>query len=209
MSGTAGVAAATSGPGGVGGSLAGTSGAGAAAVVSTGGVSGSAGTSDSSASSGLAGSAGTVAGGGTTASGGAPAASGGGTGGSSGMPMISPNLMGASASTEGCDRGPAIVETNCSIAGCHLDNFKPNFVGDFIAELRGVESELCQGRPFVDPVDPANSYIIEKINPAPCDGDFITGLQMPVTPMAFSTINPLPQEDIQCLTDWILAVAAP
>ena len=148
--------------------------------------------------------------------------------GAGGSAVVSPNLMGDAASTEGCDRGPTIIETSCALADCHLDEREPNFVGDFITNLRvaGTRSALCQRtedvggqmvneyRLIIDPDNPADSYIIEKINPLPCEisdptEQFITGFQMPLAPGTTNMTVALSAEDIQCLTDWIMAVAPP
>jgi hypothetical protein len=98
-------------------------------------------------------------------------------------------------------------------------------VGDFISALRdaGTRSMLCQRadatgmnefRLLLDPVNPSDSYIIEKINPLPCGASdptegFILGFQMPLVAGSTNMSNPLSAEDVQCLTDWILAVAPP
>jgi hypothetical protein len=141
--------------------------------------------------------------------------------------VTTPDLMGAAASTEGCERGPTIIETTCSLAGCHLDEREPNFVGDFITDLRvaGTRSDLCQRemdvggqivnefRLYIDGANPADSYIIEKINPLPCGASdpvegFILGFQMPVSPDSVETTVPMSADDVQCLTAWITAVGA-
>jgi hypothetical protein len=108
----------------------------------------------------------------------------------------------------GCD-GPALIQAQCALAGCHLDAFQPLLVGDYVSVLKTTSSPICpDAAPFLNAADPASSYIIEKINPNPCgDPTGISGRQMPVGMVGYMTMA-MSAEDIQCLTDWALQAAS-
>jgi hypothetical protein len=92
--------------------------------------------------------------------------------------------------------GPLFVN-NCALGGCHA----PPHVqlgldlrdGNAHASLVGVASSQCGTKPRVDPGNPGNSYLLDKLHGV----DLCDGFQMPLN------TEPLSPADIELISDWI------
>lgn len=95
-----------------------------------------------------------------------------------------------------------LLVSNCALAGCHAPPQTQQGLdlrlGKGHAKLVGVVSNQCGTKPRVDPGNPGNSYLLDKLSGvALCDG-----LQMPLN------TAPLQPADIQLISDWICQGAA-
>jgi hypothetical protein len=87
----------------------------------------------------------------------------------------------------------------CQGATCHNNVFPPELHSPGVADrLLNVTSTLCSPALFIDPANPANSYILNKVTENPTCGE-----RMPYMPN-----GPLAADKLQCLTEWVNSVAA-
>ena len=108
----------------------------------------------------------------------------------------------------GCAEAATLIQTRCALGSCHGDgSFAPDFAGDF-QDGRLVNgnsrSISCSPRFFIDQAMPAESSILQKISmERPCGG---TGSRMPPP---FNAVGSAPLEagEVQCLTEWVMALA--
>lgn len=113
------------------------------------------------------------------------------------------------SSTAGCERAPTLLVERCGSSGCHGGEtpYHPPIVAGFETAWRDLPSQSCMGRVILNTQAPDQSYLIDKLGPAPCDGTQAGGAQMPVDPTDYITTIPLSSEDTQCLTEWALQAA--
>lgn len=103
--------------------------------------------------------------------------------------------MGGSGGGDECN-GFAILQAKCNGPSCHGDgSMVSGFAASESAALNFIDEDpsgpACSGNdPIIDPGNPGNSLIIQKLEGTPC------GSQMP-----FGT--PLTGDEIQCIEDWI------
>ena len=102
-----------------------------------------------------------------------------------------------------------LIQTRCAFTGtCHGGTFQPDFSGNF-EDGRLVDPTpvtlSCRTRRFIDPVDPDQSSIVEKISrDDPCEG---AGTRMPPPNNSVGSA-PLTPDETQCLIEWVNALAA-
>ncbi|WP_096328467.1 Ig-like domain-containing protein [Nannocystis exedens] len=98
-----------------------------------------------------------------------------------------------------CDYPTSIQPIFSASCGCHLSNMPPKGLvlseGQSFAALVGVDSMGQPGTPYVDPGNPAGSWLVTKIKPMPP-----VGLQMPEGGM-------LAADQIALIETWIAAGA--
>jgi hypothetical protein len=91
-------------------------------------------------------------------------------------------------------------EGGCQGAACHNNVFPPELHTAGVAtRLKDVAATLCTGQLYIDSANPANSFILNKVQQAmpTCGG------QMPYMP------NPaLTAEKMECLVEWVNSIAA-
>lgn len=115
-------------------------------------------------------------------------------GGGGGSPPIAacdaPNLVFNVPDTEG----------GCQGALCHMGTFPPELHTEGVAgRLKDVAAGLCTGQTYIDSANPANSFILNKVQQAMP----VCGGQMPYMPNAALTA-----EKMECLVEWVNSVAA-
>jgi hypothetical protein len=91
---------------------------------------------------------------------------------------------------------PLLID-NCALSGCHappqLQLALDLRATKAYASLVDVASQQCGTKPRVDPGDPGNSYLLDKLHGV----DLCDGFQMPLN------TNPLQPADIELISNWI------
>ena len=120
---------------------------------------------------------------------------------------LDPRLLGPVGPTV-CDAATFMRGTKCSIAGCHnvtmpasdLDLFSPGVVQRLLGQMPPAGSDACGANttPYiVAGSEPVMGLLLDKLKAsAPC------GLPMP-----YPGLELLPQNEIDCITEWAQAVA--
>jgi hypothetical protein len=140
-------------------------------------------------------------------SGGTPPMGGSGTGG--GGTGGTPGGSGGGGGSAVCD-APTTIFTQmgdhggCNGIACHTPGvFPPDLqTAGVAARLRDVASGTCTSAKYIDVANPANSYLLKKLQPSPMCGAAAGGMQMPFG------LPPSSPQQIQCITEWVNAVAA-
>ncbi|HTM43297.1 MAG TPA: hypothetical protein VL137_00005 [Polyangiaceae bacterium] len=155
------------------------------------------------------------AGGSTATTGGGGSGGSGGSGGTGGTPIGgggtggTPGGSGGGGGSAVCDAPNTVFNQmgdhgGCNGIACHVPNvFPPDLqTAGVAARLRGVASATCAAEKYIDTVNPANSYLLKKLQPSPMCGAAAGGMQMPFG------LPPSSAQQVQCITDWVNAVAA-
>jgi len=98
-----------------------------------------------------------------------------------------------------------LLVPRCARAGCHVPEDPASGVdylsGGLEERLVGRPSFGCADRFLIDPSEPAESYLLERLSASPqCDG-------MAVPAMPLDGRDPLNDHELHCLTLWVQSLA--
>ncbi len=107
-------------------------------------------------------------------------------------PSVDQNPNSGSIKATFSDIQNKIFNKSCALSGCHVTGVQsPNLSGDAYNTI--VNKPSTQGINYIQPGDPAKSYLFMKITGAPG----ISGVRMP------RNASPLPQSSIDSVKAWI------